>query len=223
MARMEVCPNTAALTAIDARNTGFQLRTVMQASWPFAFVIALCIVLWVPRLSGPIDLRWDASVYYVLGTSLATGHGYRILSEPGSPEALQYPPLLPAIVALCQRVLGSTNPAIVAPRLRILYAALFVIYALAVLALAKKYLGPMYAIGATALCLLQPSTIFVSDALFTEIPFAILSVLFLLVANGGRFQWPRPWLREAAAFALATCACACGARAFASCHLARVR
>src|SRR6516162_1043300 len=131
MARMEVCPNTAALTAIDARNTGFQLRTVMQASWPFAFVIALCIVLWVPRLSGPIDLRWDASVYYVLGTSLATGHGYRILSEPGSPEALQYPPLLPAFVALHQRALGSTNVDTVTPWLRKSYAMLFLTYAVA--------------------------------------------------------------------------------------------
>jgi hypothetical protein len=182
------------------------IRNTVARYWHWAAAVALAILLWAPRLSGPIDLRWDASVYYVLGTSLATGHGYRILSEPGSPESLQYPPLLPAIVALCQRVLGSTNPAIVAPRLRILYAALFVIYALTVLALAKRYLGPMYAIGATALCLLQPSTIFVSDALFTEIPFAVLSVLFLLVANGGRFQWPRFCVREAAAFALATTA-----------------
>ena len=51
----------------SVKNTGFQLRTVMQASWPFAIVIALCIGLWAPRLKGPIDLRWDASVYYLLG------------------------------------------------------------------------------------------------------------------------------------------------------------
>src|SRR5215469_14300008 len=91
-----------------------KLAAALGRFWPEAIVVALVLILWVPRLFGPIDLRWDAGVYYVLGTSLATGHGYRILSEPGSPEALQYPPLLPAMVALCQRVMGSTNPAIVA-------------------------------------------------------------------------------------------------------------
>ena len=74
--------------------------------WTSALVIGLAILLWLPRLSGPIDLRWDAGVYYLLGSSLATGHGYRILSEPGSPEAVQYPPLLPGIVALYARAFG---------------------------------------------------------------------------------------------------------------------
>src|SRR5215475_7582951 len=113
-----------------------KLAAAVGRFWPEAIVVALVVILWAPRLSGPIDLRWDAGVYYVLGTSLATGHGYRILSEPGSPEALQYPPLLPAIVALSQRALGSTGPAVVGPWLRISYAAVFVVYALAAFALA---------------------------------------------------------------------------------------
>ena len=85
-------------------------------------MVALALLLWAPRFSGPIDLRWDAGVYYLLGTSLAKGEGYRIASEPGSPEALQYPPLLPALVALHQWALGTTDPAIVAPWLRRTYA-----------------------------------------------------------------------------------------------------
>src|SRR6188472_1995429 len=106
------------------------LRALFSGYLHFGLVVGLAIVLWAPRLSGPIDLRWDAGVYYVLGASLATGHGYRILSEPGSPEAVQYPPLLPAVVALYERALGSTEPAIVAPWLRISYAAMFLVYAL---------------------------------------------------------------------------------------------
>src|ERR1043166_8103715 len=84
-----------------------KLGTIVSRFWPTIVVLAVALILWTPRLSGPIDLRWDAGVYYVLGTSLATGHGYRILIEPGSPEALQYPPLLPGIVAVCERALGS--------------------------------------------------------------------------------------------------------------------
>ena len=138
--------------------------------WAEAVVVAIAFLLWAPRLTGPIDLRWDAGVYYVLGTSLATGHGYRILSEPGSPEALQYPPLLPAIVAVHEWALGTTNPDVVAPWLRKLYFVIFVAYALAVLALARRHLRPWFALAATTLCLLQIQTIFLSDLLFAELP-----------------------------------------------------
>ena len=180
-----------------------QIYTLITHYWAEAVVVAIAVLLWAPRLSGPIDLRWDAGTYYVLGTSLATGQGYRILSEPGSPEALQYPPLLPAIVAVCQRALGSTNAAVVGPWLRILYAVLFLGYALAVLALAKRYVRPLFAVTAVAFTLLQPNTIWLSDLLHTEIPFVLISVLFVLVAVDGPFS-SSPWLREVASFVLAS-------------------
>ena len=69
--------------------------------------LALCLG---PPTPGPIDLRWDASTYYVLGSSLAQGKGYRLLNEPGEIEAIQYPPLVPLIVAAHQRVLGTSDP-----------------------------------------------------------------------------------------------------------------
>jgi len=183
-------------------SASIRIRSAIKRYWHWAAVAALAILLWAPRLSGPIDLRWDAGVYYVLGTSLATGHGYRILSEPGSPEALQYPPLLPAIVALYQRALGSTDPAVVAPWLRISYAVLFLFYALAVLALARRYLRTGLAIVAVALSLLQVNTLFISDLLFSELPFVLISVLFVLVAVDGPFR-SRPHLRETLSFVLA--------------------
>lgn len=181
----------------------FRLVRAITHYWSEIVVVALAVLLWAPRLTGPIDLRWDAGVYYVLGTSLATGQGYRILSEPGSPEALQYPPLLPAIVALHERALGSTDPAVVAPWLRLSFAVVFLAYALAVLALARRYLRAGFAVTAVALSLLQVNTLFVSDLLFTEVPFALVSVLFVLVAVDDRFA-PRPWLREALSFLLVT-------------------
>jgi hypothetical protein len=181
---------------------GKQIRTLITRYWAEAAVFAIVFVLWMPRLSGPIDLRWDAGVYYLLGTSLATGQGYRILSEPGAPEAVQYPPLLPAVVALYERALGSTDPAVVAPWLRKTYFAIFIAYALAVIALAKRYLRPWLALVAATLCLLQIMTIFLSDLLFAELPFALISVLFALVTIGRRLS-PFPLLRETVLFVLA--------------------
>jgi len=86
--------------------------------------------------------------------------------------------------------------------LRKLYFAIFVAYALAVLALAKRHLRPWFALAAAALCLLQIMTIFLSDLLFAELPFALVSVVFVLVAASGK-PASRRWLREASSFALA--------------------
>jgi hypothetical protein len=185
--------------------TSGQFGAVLNQSWAWIAAAVIAIVLWAPRLSGPIDLRWDAGVYYVLGTSLATGQGYRILSEPGSPEALQYPPLLPALIAVYQRALGSTAPAVIGPYLRVSYAALFFFYSLAVFALARRYLRPTFALLATALCLFHHSTIFLSDVLFADLPFALVSVVFALVVVRGESPWlQRPWQRELLSFVLAT-------------------
>jgi len=71
-----------------------------------------------------------------------------------------------------------------------------------VLALAKRYVRPLFAVAAVAFTLLQPNTIWLSDLLYTEIPFALISVLFVLVAVDGPFS-SRPWLREAVSFGLA--------------------
>jgi hypothetical protein len=191
--------------AENSPSAGTALAGPITRYWGEAVVIALALLLWLPRLSGPIDLRWDGGVYYLLGSSLSQGHGYRIASEPGSPEALQYPPLLPATVALHQWALGTTDAAAVAPWLRKSYAVLFVGYAVAILALARRYLQPGLAVAATALSLLQVKTIFMSDVLFADIPLALVSVLFTVVATGGALR-SRPWLRETALFALAAAA-----------------
>ena len=202
--RDEMCANQA--SPLDERSVirdrRPRTRKLITRYWAEAVVIVIWLLLWAPRLSGPIDLRWDGGVYYMLGTSLATGRGYRILSEPGSPEALQYPPLLPAVVALHQRFLGTSDPKVVAPWLRISYATLFLAYALAALALAKKYLPPRFAVLAATLCLLQILTVFLSDLLFAELPFALVSVVFALFIFD-RPSTSHPWLREVASFALA--------------------
>ena len=181
-----------------------QGRKLVARYWGELVVVTIALLLWVPRLSGPIDLRWDGGVYYLLGTSLAQGHGYRIPSEPGWPKAIQYPPLLPAFVALHEWVLKSTDPAVVAPWLRKTYAAIFLSYGVAMLALAKRYLSPIFAVIAVALCLLHHMTIFLSDLLFAELPFAATTVAFALVASAPvqGSAW-KGWSREAAAFTLA--------------------
>ncbi len=144
-------------------------------------VLLLWIALWAGRLQGPIDLRWDASTYYVLGTSLAEGKGYRMLNEPGEIQAVQYPPLLPAFVAVHQRVLGTSDYVVVGSALRRSYFVLSGLYLVAAYLLMRGFLAPPLALAATAGTGLSfYSFLYPSDSLYAEIPFALVAMLFLL-------------------------------------------
>jgi hypothetical protein len=144
-------------------------------------------------------------VYYVLGTSLATGQGYRILSEPGQPADIQYPPLLPAMIAVHQKILGTSDPVDVAPWLRRTYALMFLGYALLILALARAFLPGWPALLATTLCLGQSNTYLFSDLLFTELPFSLVGAAFVLLIVNHRLS-AHPRAREVALFLLAAAA-----------------
>src|SRR5881628_159895 len=161
-------------------------------------VLLLCqILLSAPRLRGPIDLRYDAGVYYILGTSLAEGKGYRLLDEPAAIQAIQYPPLLPLFVAVHQRLAGRSDPLVVGRMLRISFFAVLLAFIVAAYLLSRQFLPPVLAFLATVPMLLHIETTWSSEYLSAELPFALGSVLFLLAArrakgksrNGWREDW----------------------------------
>jgi hypothetical protein len=148
-----------------------------------AVILILCgltVLNWLPRLNGPIDLRWDAGVYYILGTSLAEGRGYKLLNEPQNIDAVQYPPLFPAIIAVHQWLLGTGDPIIVGQWLRLSLFAVFIFYILAVYLMIRNYLSLKYAFVATLICLFNLHTFFISDSGLPEILFGLATVLFVL-------------------------------------------
>jgi hypothetical protein len=144
-------------------------------------LLGLSLLLWIPRLRGPIDIRFDGGVYYILGTSLADGKGYRLLNEPGEIEAIQYPPLLPFIVAMHQWMLGTADFLVVGSWLRIFSLIVSGGLAVAAYAFARPHLPPCLALLAGAICVLALHTYYLSDLLYTEIPFALLTTLFAIV------------------------------------------
>jgi hypothetical protein len=156
-----------------------------------AMVAALVLLTWLPRLGGPIDLRWDGGVYYVLGTSLADGAGYRLLNEPGDITANQYPPLFPAIIALHQKVAGTSDPTEVGRLLRVTFLLLSIGLGIGLYALFRRYVGPWFAGVGAAVCMLHTSTVFITDIGFAELPFTLVTVLFFLVERGDDRSLPR--------------------------------
>ena len=161
---------------------GAKLPFGLKLSDGFALFLLLILVIasWVPRINGPIDLRWDGAAYYVLGTSIAEGKGYRLLNEPGEIEAIQYPPLFACFIAAHQWVLGSKDPVSVGRWLRRSFSLIYAALAFATYVMLRFYFSPGLAFFGTLVFLSNRHTTFLSDLCFAEIPFALTTVLFFI-------------------------------------------
>ena len=162
-------------------------------------VLAVAVMIWLPRLQGPIDLRWDGGVYYILGTSLAQGTGYRLLNEPGEIEAVQYPPLLPALVAASQVALGTSDPTTVGRWLRYAAFLVFLVYMSLVVSFLRHYLPTRSTLVAALFCLFSVHVYFLSDLLFPEILFSLATLVFLLALRRDETRLDSIWTYVAAA------------------------
>ena len=131
----------------------------------------------------------------MLGTALAEGKGYRLLNEPGDIEAVQYTPLLPLIVAAHQRLMGTSDYFRVGSALRITYFVLSALFLFAAYALARKLLPPLYALLVGVMTALSFYGFFYpSDTLYAEMPFAVISMMFLLCYEHGDRALGSVWL-----------------------------
>src|SRR5262245_6119547 len=175
--------HTEAATQSVINETGLSRPRWKTETIHFTVLAVAVLICWIPRLRGPIDLRWDGAVYYVLGTSLAEGHGYRLLNEPGNIEANQYPPMLPAIIAAHQLVLGTNDPVIVGRWLRITYFLFFNLYVFTIYLIGIRYLPSNYALLTAVIFVFGLFTYFMSDFSFPEIPFALATTLFVLFSR----------------------------------------
>src|SRR4051812_46294714 len=173
--------------------TNTPVRSTVERWADLFCAIALCLLTlltWAPRWRGPIDVRWDGGTYYVLGTSLAEGKGYRLLNEPGEIRADQYPPLLPAIVAAHQKVLGTADPVLVGIWLRRTWIAISVLYILTSFLLARLFLSRGYAFVLALICLVSYDMYYFGTLCFAELPFALTTTLFVyLHVRKDRASW----------------------------------
>jgi hypothetical protein len=114
---------------------------------------------------------------------LEEGKGYRLLNEPGEIKAVQYPPLLPLIAAGHIYLMENSHPSVAGYSLRLFFAAIFVGYIIAVYVLCRLYLSSGFAFLATLVVLLHIHTTWLSDLFFAELPFAFISIFFLIISK----------------------------------------
>jgi len=55
---------------VNLRGLAHRRKTDLVAA---VILAAMIIAIWAPRAVGPLDVRWDGGVYYVLGTAIAEG------------------------------------------------------------------------------------------------------------------------------------------------------
>ncbi len=94
---------------------------------------------------------------------------------------MQYPPLLPLLVAAHHLVVGTDDVLVIGRWLRLTSFLLATGYAVAVYAFARRYLPISYALLSAILCSCHLMTVYLSDFVFAELPFALVGVLFLIV------------------------------------------
>jgi hypothetical protein len=145
----------------------FQLTPASAGLGAFLFVLGAGI--WAAG-HAPGGVYYDDGIYLILGRALAGGEGLRYLNLPGLPAATHYPPLYPAVLALCWRLGGDLPAALaLAKGLNVLLLAggtgLLTVY------LAKAGAEPLVAAlglaaGAIATPLLSVTTVPFSEPLF---------------------------------------------------------
>jgi hypothetical protein len=166
-----------------------------------------------------VGVFYDDGLYAGLATALAHGAGYVHPHLPGTPAAVHYPPLYPAVLAPLFRVLSVSAAAMVAKVLNLLLAALatgLIAWHAARTELldpgTPRWLAPLI-IGAAAVAIPVLAT---QSVLFAEPLFAVLLAAAVILADRGG----SPWLvGTAAALALLTRSIGVAAGAGIACFL----
>lgn len=159
-------------------------RPLTASRWGWAAVLASLAfagALWTRHVaaSGSVaGLFHDEGVYLVTARALAGGAGYRVISTPGAPPEVRYPPLLPLALASVWRLAPRFPDNL--PFLK--GVSLLAAFALVVVLpgyLQAAGLSPPIAFATAVLTAAAPLTMRYATAVASELPFALLAVAAL--------------------------------------------
>ena len=162
----------------DTPRYAARLRLILIAT--LVITGGLYLVLMRPYSFGSYH---DDGMYGVLAKSLATGQGYRVISLPSEPNQTKSPPLYPFLLSLTWRLFPRFPENV--PMLMLLS----VIASITFLAIAWRYLvsndyaNSLQAIIVIAVAALNWRVILLSTGVYSEMIYALLSVLALFLAE----------------------------------------
>jgi hypothetical protein len=125
----------------------------------------------------------DDGIYATTAKALATGQGYRIISLPDEPAQTKYPPLYPLLLSLIWRA-WPEFPGNVAWMMLLSAAATVTFLFLTYRYLTRRgYASPWQALIIVALTGINWRTSILATGLYSEMPYAALSVVALYMAE----------------------------------------
>ena len=166
---------------VPERKKAFSL--FYSSSFWLKLVIVGQMVLLGLQFTPNISTNGDDAVYYILGKSLATGHGYRNIQVVGSPVETNFPLVFPGFLAIIH--LFTHTPLFS----KILVACLGCLVTLASFYLFRlwtpRYLVPLLLLIASLSVLNQHAL-----ELLSEIPYVALTLFSLILLEN---QLPQYW------------------------------
>ena len=125
----------------------------------------------------------DDSIYVTTAKALATGDGYRIISLPYEPAQTKYPPLYPFLLSLVWRLFPEFPENLVPMMIMTIVATLSFLAASYFYITRKRYSSEWQAVIVLALAALNWRTVALVATLYSEMVYAILSVLALYLTE----------------------------------------
>lgn len=125
----------------------------------------------------------DDMIYFSSAKALADGRGYILPSVPGTPPATKYPVLLPWLLSFAWKW-NPSFPANLADAIGII-VAFGCIFLTATFVFVRRLAGftDGEALLLTGFCALHPLVLFYSSSILSEMPFAALCLLAMLVSD----------------------------------------
>ena len=146
--------------------------------WLRIFIIAQLLLLAI-EFSPDLSSNGDDAKYYLLGKSLFSGNGYRVMYDPQNPVEKQYPPLFPGLLGAISAVADS--PLLPKISIGILSGCIILLLFFYFRPLAGNVLMPLLLITALSSSLASHATL-----LMSEIPYLAATLAALLLFDADR-------------------------------------
>jgi hypothetical protein len=163
-------------------------RGVLKPAWLVWLFLSLILASYVASIvrlhpSNFFGLTEDDSIYFSSAEALAEGRGYILPSVPGTPPATKYPILYPLILSAVWK-LNPSFPANLPWAIAVTVGFGFV-YIVAGFVLLRRFqaLHDSEVLLLTAFCGFHPVVLFYSASVLSDIPFAALALVAMLLAD----------------------------------------
>jgi len=159
---------------------------VSLSRFSLIFILVLGLLCAALLLNGHLVPAGDNATYIILGQSLATGKGYRMISDPRSPAMALYPPGYPLLLAGVLVLTGTAHHLLSAIVPMKLVSIALHLGAIALAYAIFRRRNPRLAVMTALLVAVNPGLLHFSNEVGTEIPYLFLSFGCLWLFEGRR-------------------------------------